>query len=361
MDLGRFLIEYQKRNPVTLDDTECLPGDMEYYNDSSENTSISAGSKNNSELPYTGQMFSTLQTEMDTTDLKSRFNSNFDWLGMKSNELQTTGMYNSPSDWFPQQYKYTNDFPLDIYSPFPFHNGVHKDNAWDHCSHQEPLISPSKAPIYKFPLASRLTSNSLFKIALNHTVAGLYIGKHGTNLKRLQSTLNFGLTQSGRGSRGDFTGVGYPCHRTNTALLFEGTLVDILMALRPLYRIIQNEVLTLDKESQRIVSGRVLNVKFELDVIIPLDRKKLLMQEEGVRCNRLRQLSGVGIIAGKQNYEWGNIKETIVTLYGFAENVEKACEWLGVFIQESPAVLSRDFAFIDYPKYTLAVPENAFS
>ncbi|ORM39357.1 uncharacterized protein BXIN_3069 [Babesia sp. Xinjiang] len=228
-------------------------------------------------------------------------------------------------------------------------------------STKQRLVTPKIRRMYNFPLAARVKSNCLFKILLNHTVAGLYIGKNGNNLKRLQSKFNFKLTQSGRGVRGDFTGIGYPCHRTNTALLFEGNLVNILMALRPLYRIIQNDRLTLDKESQSIVSGRVLNVKFELDLVIPLDRKRLLMQEEGMRCNRLRRISGVGIIAGKQNYEWGNIKETIVTLYGFEENVERACEWMGVFLQDSPAVYSRDFAFIDYPKYTLAVPEGAFN
>ncbi|GFE54103.1 hypothetical protein BaOVIS_015070 [Babesia ovis] len=315
MDLGRFLIDYQNNDLRDNMDTNLL-NDVDHFKGQSEIQPLSTSSQLGSDLLFRLKDFGTFT--FDSVDATNGSNGN------TPNE-QTDNDVKAPLS------KSQRVFDLSLNRP------------------------------YAFPLAARIKSNSLFKIALNHTVAGLYIGKHGANLKRLQSRLNFKLTQSGRGTRGGFTGVGFPCHRTNTALLFEGTLADILVALRPLYRIIQNEVLTLDKESQRFVSGRVLNVKFELDIILPLDRKKLLMQEEGIRCNRLRRISGVGIIAGKQNYEWGNIKETIVTLHGFEENVERACEWLGVFLQDSPAVYSRDFTFIDYPKYTLAVPEGLFN
>ncbi|GBE60470.1 hypothetical protein, conserved [Babesia ovata] len=220
---------------------------------------------------------------------------------------------------------------------------------------------PKLTPSYTFPLASRVHCNCFFKIVLNHAVAGLYIGKHGSHLKRLQDTLDFKLTQSGRGMKGDFTGVGYPCHRTNTTLLFEGQLVDILLALRPLYRIIQNDRLALDEESKRFIGNRTLNIKFELELVIPLDRKRVLLQEAGVRCNRLRKAAGVDVIAGKQNYEWGNIRETIITLHGFETNIEKACEWLGIFLQDSPAVYNREFTFMDYPKYSLAIPDASYN
>ncbi|KAK2196778.1 K Homology domain [Babesia duncani] len=212
--------------------------------------------------------------------------------------------------------------------------------------------------IYTFPLASRVKCNCFMKIVVNHAVAGLYIGKNGTHLKRLQSQLQFKLTQSGRGARGDFTGVGYPCHRTNTTLLFEGQLLDIMSALKPLYRIIQNDMLSLDVDSQKSLCGRVLKVKFELNLVVPADRKRILLQDTGRRCTQLRNISGVDIIAGKQNFELGNIRESIVTLLGFEENVERACEWLGIFIQESPAITSGDYGFMDYPKYTLAIPEG---
>lgn len=220
---------------------------------------------------------------------------------------------------------------------------------------------PKGRVAYTFPLASRVKCTCLLKVVVSHTVAGLYIGKSGAHLKRLQGMLNFKMTQSGRGTKGDFTGVGYPCHRTNTTLLFEGQLVDILMAFRPLYRIIQNDVLVFDEESLQHTGGRLLNIKFEFNVILPAERKCLLLQDSGRRCNMLRQLSGVDIIAGKQNFEHKNIKETIVTLHGFDENVEKACEWLGIFLQDSPAIASGDYSFMDYPKYTLAIPKGSIS
>ncbi|CDR94366.1 hypothetical protein, conserved [Babesia bigemina] len=243
----------------------------------------------------------------------------------------------------------------------PATNRDYDDDAYAWESKHLPSAVPTLATSYTFPLASRVYCNCFFKIVLNHAVAGMYIGKNGSNLKRLQDTLNFKLTQSGRGMKGDFTGVGYPCHRTNTTLLFEGRLVDILMALRPLYRIIQNDRLALDEESKRFIGDRLLNVKFELELVIPLDRKRALLQEAGVRCNRLRKAAGVDVIAGKQNYEWGNIRETIVTLHGFETNIEKACEWLGIFVQNSPAVYNREFTFMDYPKYSLAVPDGSYN
>ncbi|EKX73957.1 hypothetical protein BEWA_039950 [Theileria equi strain WA] len=211
---------------------------------------------------------------------------------------------------------------------------------------------------YTFPLASRVTCNCLLKVVVNHAVAGLYIGKNGTHLKMLQEKYRFRLTQSGRGIRGDFTGVGYPCHRTNTTLLFDGPLVHILYALRPLYRIIQDDMLALDQESTRIVNGHTLRVKFELNLVVPVDRKRVLLQNAGKRCMQLRNTSGVDIIAGKQNFELGNIRESIVTLLGFDDAVERACEWLCIFIQDSDAISSGDYMFMEYPKYTLAVPEH---
>ncbi|GIX62967.1 telomere elongation protein [Babesia caballi] len=231
-----------------------------------------------------------------------------------------------------------------------------EDDVGDNVGHLE--FVPKRKHLYTFPLAERVKCKCYLKIMLNHAVAGAYIGKQGAHLKRLQAGLNFKLTQSGRGAKGDFTGVGYPCHRANTTLLFEGRLMDILIALRPLYRIIQNDVLALDEESRRAVGGRTLNVKFDLDLVIPVDRKRVLLREAGVRCNVLRNTLGVEVMAGKQNYEWGNIKETIVTIYGFEESVERACEWLGVFLQDSPAVFSKAFTFMDYPKYTLAPAEH---
>lgn len=218
---------------------------------------------------------------------------------------------------------------------------------------------PKGRVAYTFPMASKIRYPCFLKVVVNHNVAGLYIGKSGAHLKRLQSILHFKLTQSGRGIKGDFTGVGYPCHRTNTTLLFEGRMVDILMALRPLYRIIQNDILVLDEESLKLTGGRLLNVKFELSLVLPADRKRLLLQDSGRRCNQLRSLSGVDIIAGKQNFEYGTIKETIVTLHGFEESVEKACEWVGIFLQDSHAITSGDYMFMDYPKYTLAIPETS--
>ncbi|EAN34089.2 hypothetical protein TpMuguga_01g00851 [Theileria parva strain Muguga] len=211
---------------------------------------------------------------------------------------------------------------------------------------------------YSFPLASCVKCSCLIKIVVNHAVAGLYIGKNGAHLKRLQSKYQFKLTQSGRGAKGDFTGVGYPCHRTNTTLLFQGNLVDILHGLRPLYKIIQSDILALDDKSLEFLSGRTVKVKFELNLVVPADRKRILLQDTGRRCMQLRNASGVEIIAGKQNFEVGNIKESIVTLFGFEENVERAMEWLGIFLQESPAITSGDYYFMDYPKYTTAIPET---
>lgn len=211
---------------------------------------------------------------------------------------------------------------------------------------------------YTFPLASCVRCSCLLKIVVNHAVAGLYIGKNGAHLKMLQTKYQFKLTQSGRGAKGDFTGVGYPCHRTNTTLLFQGNLVDILYGLRPLYKIIQSDILALDEKSNELLCGRKLKVKFELNLVVPADRKRILLQDTGRRCMQLRNASGVEIIAGKQNFEVGNIKESIVTLFGFQENVERAMEWLAIFLQESPAITSGDYYFMDYPKYTTAIPEN---
>lgn len=163
---------------------------------------------------------------------------------------------------------------------------------------------PKGKVAYTFPLASRVKGTCFLKVVVNHNVAGLYIGKNGTHLKRLQSMLKFKLAQSGRDINGDFTGVGYPCHRTNTTMLFQGRLVDILMALRPLYRIIQNDLLILDEESLQFTGGRLLNVKFELSLVLPADRKRLLLQDSGKRCNHQLLFQEITSSWTIQNIPW---------------------------------------------------------